>query len=192
MRFYIALFSFIVGLLPSVAQAEQAVANDQPGFFALAFQRAMSQSHAGNSFAGGYSCSTSGGATMCTSPYGGSVTQNFSQWSNNSGSTSWSYNNFTISAAGITMVVNGSFNYTGSVLSNGYLNGTMTGNLAYDITTPAMSYGGYNIPATTQHLTIGITANFYSNGGLSISMNVDGQQLTVNNWTQGQLLGFLY
>lgn len=166
------------------------VAAADTGGFASLFQRAMIQGKSGNGFAAGYSCSTAGATTTCTSPYGGSLTQSYEQWNGNSGSTSWSYNNFTISAAGVTMTINGTFNYQGSISPSGILSGTMAGNLVYDITTPAMNYGGYSVPATTQHLTIVINATF-GNGMATVNLTANGQSSTVS-WSQTQLLGYLY
>lgn len=165
-------------------------AADEPGSFAEAFQRAMSQGKAGNAFAAGYTCTTSAGVSSCTSPYGGSISQNYSQWSPTGGTTSWSYNNFTIVAQGITMVINGSFTFTGTVANNGALNGTMTGNLNYNITTPAMTYGGYSIPASSQQLAITVNATF-ANGNANITMTANGQTITAV-WSQGQLISYLY
>lgn len=154
------------------------------------FQRAMSQGSTGNSFASGYVCTPSASGTSCTSPYGGSMTQDYSQWNGRSGSTSWSYNNFTISVTGITMTVNGSFTYNGSVSDAGILDGTMTANLTYDITTAPMSYGGYTIPATTQRVDVALTAIF-SNGNANITMTSGGKTINIV-WSQGQLVSYLY
>lgn len=176
----------VLTMLPQLA-----VADDQ-GSFARLFQQAMVQGKQGNAFAGSaYQCSTANGTTTCTSPAGGSLTQNYSQWNGASGSATWSYNNFTISMAGITMVLNGSFTYNGSVQSNGILNGTLVGNLTYDITTPAMNYGTYTIPAGTQHLALGITAQFQTSGMSTVTLNINGTSTTVS-WSQTQLLGYLY
>lgn len=163
---------------------------DEQGSFATLFQQAMSQGKSGNAFASAYTCTTNVGVTSCSSPYGGSITQNFNQWGANGGTTTWSYNNFTISVQGITMVINGSFTFTGTVASNGVLNGTMTGNLVYNITTPAMNYGGYAIPASSQTLSIAINATF-SGGNANISMTYNGQTVTMV-WSQGQLISYLY
>ncbi|MBZ0091972.1 MAG: hypothetical protein K8F27_07100 [Sulfuricellaceae bacterium] len=172
-------------LLPQLAAA------DSQGSFARLFQQAVMQGKAGNAFAAGYACSTANQTTTCTSPQGGSVTQNYSQWSGTSGSATWSYNNFTISAAGITMVITGSFTYNGSVQPNGFLDGTLVGNLIYDIKTPTTSYGGYNIPAQTVHANVGITAQFQASGAAAVTLNINGTPMTVN-WSQTQLLGYLY
>lgn len=167
-------------------------AAEESGSFAEAFQRAMSQGKAGNGFASAspYTCNTSAGVTSCSSPYGGSITQNYSQWSSTGGTTSWSYNNFTISVQGITMVINGSFTFTGTVANNGVLNGTMTGNLTYNITTPAMTYGGYTVPASSQQLAISVNATFAA-GNANITMTYNGQTITAV-WSQGQLISYLY
>lgn len=160
------------------------------GQFPALFQGAMSQGKAGNGFAAGYVCTPSASGTSCTSPYGGSMTQDYSQWNGRSGSTSWSYNNFTISVAGITMTVNGSFTFNGSVSDAGILDGTMTANLTYDITTAPMTYGGYTIPATTQRVDVALTAVF-SNGNANITMTSGGKTINLV-WSQGQLVSYLY
>ncbi len=177
-------------LLVCLLLPQLAIADDQ-GSFARLFQQALAQGKSGNAFAAGYACSTVNKTTTCTSPQSGSVTQEYSQWSGTSGSATWSYNNFTISAAGMTMVVNGSFTYNGSVQPNGILNGTLVGNLIYDIATPAMTYGTYKVPAQTQHATVGITAQFQASGAATVTLNINGASMTVT-WSQTQFLGYLY
>lgn len=157
-----------------------------------AFQRAMSQGKGGNAFAAAAQCSTSGATSTCTSPYGGTVTQDYSQWTGSSGTAKWSYNNFTIAAGGATMVVNGAFTYQGSAQANGILDGTLTGDLVYDITTSAMTYNGYTIPPQTQHAPVHLTAVFQPNGMASITLSINGGAGTTATWSQTQLMSYLY
>ena len=157
-----------------------------------AFQHAMNQGKGGNAFAAAAQCSTSGTTSTCTSPYGGTVTQDYSQWKGNSGVAKWSYNNFTIVAGGANMVVNGSFSYQGSAQANGILDGTLTGNMIYDISTSAMTYNGITIPPQSQHIPLQLTALFQPNGMASITMSVNGGAGTTATWSQTQLMSYLY
>lgn len=178
-------FSTLVLLAAQVTHA------DNQGSFAVLFQSAMTQGKTGNGFAATPICSSAGGTTTCTSPYGGTVTQNYSQWTGSSGTAAWSYNNFTISVAGINMTINGSFTFNGTISQTGILNGSLTGDLTYNITMPAMSYGGYTIPATSQTMKIGLNATF-SNGNATVVMSIDGKAQPAVTWSQTQLLGYLY
>ncbi|MBS4097285.1 MAG: hypothetical protein KGZ83_10680 [Sulfuricella sp.] len=180
--------AFVAAFVLLGSQIAQA---DDQGSFATLFQRAMTQGKTGNGFVAGPTCSTAGSTSTCTSPSGGTVTQNYAQWNGSSGTTTWSYNNFTISVSGITMTLNGSFTYTGSVSQGNILNGTLTGNLAYNIVTPAMVVSGYTIPAMNQNMTIGINATF-ANGGVTANMTIDGKAQPTITWSQTQLLGYLY
>ena len=182
-KVYTSVFALFVLLSSQFAAADEQ--------FPALFQSAMSHGKTGNGFAAAPTCTTGGGTTTCTSPYGGTVTQNYSQWTGSSGTTTWSYNSFTISVAGITMILNGSFTYTGSVSQTGLLDGTMTGTLNYAITTPGTSYGGYTLPAMTQNMSIGLNAVF-SNGNATVTLSIDGKAQGTVSWSQTQLLGYLY
>lgn len=117
MRFYIALFSFIVGLLPLTAQAAEKAF---PQLFAEAtglVNKPLAQT--GNGFAAGQTYS---------GPYGGSYTVDYGRWVGSSGTVTMSYNNFVIPISGVQrLIYNGNWTYTGSVLPNGYLEGNLTG-----------------------------------------------------------------
>lgn len=117
MRFLSLVFGLIVGLSPLSSLAE---GKAFPQLFAEAtglINKPLAQT--GNGFAAGQTY---------TGPYGGSYTVDYGQWAGNSGTVSASYNNFVIPvSSSMRLVYNGSWSYTGSVLANGFLEGTLTG-----------------------------------------------------------------
>jgi len=117
MRFFVAIFSVLIGLSPLTGQAAE---KTFPQLFAEATGiagRPVIQN--GNSFAAGQTYA---------GPYGGSYTLDVGQWSGNSGTISASYNNFVIPVSStMRLIYNGSWTYTGSVLANNMLEGNLTG-----------------------------------------------------------------
>lgn len=122
-------------------------------------------------------------AQTINSPYGGSYTIDYGNWNGNSGTVTVTYNNFTLPYVG--WVYNGNWTYTGSIASNGYLTGTMTGSWRID---------GLNLGAGTESLSWVFNMDFrngMANGTMAISTN--GMQLfsVPLSFSQAEFVGYL-
>lgn len=171
MRFFVALFSLLFVVFPLTGQAAEKAF---PQLFAEAtglVNKPLAQS--GNGFASGQTY---------PGPYGGSYTVDYGAWSGSSGTVTMSYNNFAIPASATQrLIYNGSWSYSGSVLSNGYLEGTMTGQWT-------ISGLGQGLDNLSWNMTVRFAA-----GMADLSMTVPGLLSTpiTMSFSQGDMLALL-
>lgn len=108
------------------------------------------------------------GGTTVNGPLGGTFTVDTSGWAGTSGTLNITYNSFKIAVAGQTWTYNGSWAFTGSMLSNGYLDGTLTG--SWNISGIDLASMGVSAGST---LSLGFNIQFkngMANGTINISM----------------------
>lgn len=121
------------------------------------------------------------------SPYGGSYTIDYGNWSGNSGTVTVTYSNFTLPYVG--WIYNGNWTYTGSIASNGYLEGTLVGTWRIDGLN--LGYGGVSNPSYGFNMTF---HNGMATGTLTFSMSLYGQnyQQSINiSFNQAEFVGYL-
>lgn len=130
------------------------------------------------------------GGTTVNGPLGGTFTVDTSGWAGTSGTLNITYNNFKIAAAGQTWTYNGTWAFTGSLLSNGYLDGSLTG--SWNIS--GIDLASMGIPAGTT-LSLGFNIAF-KNGMASGTINISMPGLSAPiaypvNFSQSAALGLL-
>lgn len=119
------------------------------------------------------------------SPYGGSYTIDYGNWSGNSGTVAITYNNFVIPNIG--WIYNGSWTYTGSVQNNGYLDGTLVG--SWQISN--FYFSGVQDPNIGFNIRFG---NGMAVGTMIMTMNYYGMPQDVSvpiNFSQDVFVGYL-
>lgn len=174
MRFFVALFGLFFALSPLVSQAAEKAF---PQLFAEATGIAnRTVVSGGNSFAAGQ---------VIQGPYGGTYTLDVGQWNGNSGTISVVYNNFALPNG---WKYNGNWTYTGSVLANNMLEGTLAGQW----TIVGLSFG-----EGLSDLSFGMNVRFSAGKAyltMTYSLNYGGHpiQQTLNyTFDQADMLAFL-
>jgi hypothetical protein len=122
-----------------------------------------------------------------TSPYGGSYTIDYGNWSGNSGTVTVTYNNFVLPYVG--WIYNGTWTYTGSVLNNGYLEGTLVG--SWSISGLNLGYAGVSDPSYGFNMTF---HNGYATGTMNFTMTLYGQPYSQSmslSFNQADFVGYL-
>ena len=174
MRFFAVIFSLSIGLMPLTGQAAEKTFLQRFVEAAGIADRPVIQN--GNGFAAGQTV---------PGPYGGSYTIDAGQWSGNSGTIYVTYNNFGLPNG---WKYNGNWTYTGSVLANNMLEGTLVGQ--WTIT-------GLSLGAGLSDLSFGMNVRFTggkANLTMTYSLNYGGypvQQTLTYSFDQADMLAFL-